>query len=1353
MRLIVMAMLLVANLLCVSSAAPLSRFQVPEPLRPWVDWVTQKQSDFRCPVAHFGEKKSCQWPSELQLNLNHRGGTFSQRVTLYDSGYFRLPGSRELWPSQVAVDGQPAVVVLEDNHPSLWLKVGSYELQGQFAWQKLPERLPLNPATALLSLQREGRTIDYPNFENGVLRLQAKPQATTAPESDRLQLRVYRLLSDGHPMTLETAIQLEVSGSAREVSIGVPLVPESVPLALESALPARLEPNGQLRVQLRPGRHQIRLKARFLSPKKQFSLDTAMSPWPDQEVWAFRSAPKLRITEVEGLAAIDPAQTKMPQAWRRWPAYLMSEKQDFALKVLQRGQAAADPDQWHLQRQLWLDFDGAGYTVQDHITGRMGSDWRLESQGRLQLGSVLVDGRAQLITRLPDGERDGVELRQGHLSVLANARLGGDISNIPSAGWGRDLEALRTTLHLPPGWQLLAATGVDDISQAWVWRWTLYDVFLVLLISLSVGKLWRWWWAPVALLALVLSWHEAAAPQGLWLLVLALVALQRLVSNAKWARAIGVARALCTLLLFVALWPFAVQQTREAIYPQLAQAGQVGGSRDFTEHLGVSEDTPLEATMDMAMESAEVARAMPQQKMQSMTPRKLPELDPDALVQTGPGVPDWRWQRIDLHWQGPVLAEQSIRFWWLTPFTHRLWNALMLVLLVLLLWRVLDVRKSPSGGKGLGRALLASFLLTASAQSQADGFPPKHLLQDLESRLLQQPISGARASIEQLTLSVEDESLQANATLHALQDTMLPLPLGLQDATPLKVTFLDSDEPVQLLRFKQQLWMRLPKGIHQVHFLARLQKTNRVSIALPLPPRRISTHIQGWQVQGLDRNGVPRMVDGRAQLNLKRQQKSAQNAPLKPGQLPAFFRVERQLSLGLTWEVRTRVIRQSPIGRALYLKVPVLAGASVLSDHVQVEAGQVGMTFSANQREVEWVSRLDPVSQLTLVAAETEEYLETWQLNASPIWHVTHEGLPPIQHIDRQNRWGPRWSPWPGESLTLNIVRPKGVVGETTTVTHSQLNATVGERASDYQWQLRTQSSQGGLLPVTLPAGAELLSVQVDGREQPLQLLGGQLELPLRPTEQHFQIHWRLAEALSWHWQSGAVSLPFVSHNVSVNVQLPRDRWTLWTHGPLLGPAVLIWSTLLVILLAAVALAWVSKARLPLGFSAWLLLGVGLSQVSALGLVLVVAWFFALYWRCQMPQNTSAWRVNLFQLCLLGLTLVVASILFWAVQQGLLGQPNMQIAGNGSSANALHWYQDHTDQQLPSVSVWSLPLWVYRGLMLLWALWLAFAMLRWLRWGWQAFGVGGYWQPMRRQRNETKPPVETETGSDEAPPT
>ncbi|MGE0343662.1 MAG: hypothetical protein AB7O86_11425, partial [Porticoccaceae bacterium] len=47
---------------------------------------------------------------------------------------------------------------------------------------------------------------------------------------------------------------------------------------------------------------------------------------------------------------------------------------------------------------------------------------------------------------------------------------------------------------------------------------------------------------------------------------------------------------------------------------------------------------------------------------------------------------------------------------------------------------------------------------------------------------------------------------------------------------------------------------------------------------------------------------------------------------------------------------------------------------------------------------------------------------------------------------------------------------------------------------------------------------------------------------------------------------------------------------------------------------------------------------------------------------------------------------------------------------------------------LPTGAVLSLPLWLYRLAMLAWSLWLVFALLRWVRWGWDCLGTGELWR-------------------------
>jgi hypothetical protein len=105
--------------------------------------------------------------------------------------------------------------------------------------------------------------------------------------------------------------------------------------------------------------------------------------------------------------------------------------------------------------------------------------------------------------------------------------------------------------------------------------------------------------------------------------------------------------------------------------------------------------------------------------------------------------------------------------------------------------------------------------------------------------------------------------------------------------------------------------------------------------------------------------------------------------------------------------------------------------------------------------------------------------------------------------------------------------------------------------------------------------------------------------------------------------------------------------------------------------------------------------------------------------------------------------------LYLAIQAGLLHSPDMQVAGNGSTDTALRWYADRVVGETPGAGVLSLPLWVYRVGMLVWALWLAASLVRAIGWGWRSFGVGGFWRRLALRR---KPPadettVESATGS------
>ena len=64
----------------------------------------------------------------------------------------------------------------------------------------------------------------------------------------------------------------------------------------------------------------------------------------------------------------------------------------------------------------------------------------------------------------------------------------------------------------------------------------------------------------------------------------------------------------------------------------------------------------------------------------------------------------------------------------------------------------------------------------------------------------------------------------------------------------------------------------------------------------------------------------------------------------------------------------------------------------------------------------------------------------------------------------------------------------------------------------------------------------------------------------------------------------------------------------------------------------------------------------------------------------------------------------------------------------------------------------SLPLWLYRVAMLLWALWLAAGLVRGVGPAWRAFSEGGLWRPIPRTPRAPKPPEPSEPPKEDPAP-
>jgi len=1322
---------------------------IPDTLKPWVPWVLQGSEGELCPMLSGGEYKQCVWYGKLSLNVSDQGATFTQKIKVYAKDWVGLPGNAELWPQDVKVGATSLPVISNESEPTLELEAGEYQLSGRFIWKSIPEFLLIPQPTGLIELSLRGSVVKNPELDDDGRLWLEKSTVVESSEEDSEQILVYRHFTDEVPAQMQTQIDLSISGKNREFKLG-PVLPEGFEaVSLNSPLPAKLDKDGTLSIQGRTGEWLVTIEAMSTAPLSKITAPTPKEMWSDEELWVFEARPNLRLVEVSGQPSIDPRQTTLPESWRNWPAYSLAPGASLDFSEQGRGRSAQEGNSLKLNRTYWLDFDGKGATLRDQISGNLKTSRRLEMAAPYQLGRLSIDGEDQLITMLQGSSDRGVEVRREGLSIEADSRLPALRVNQGIAGWKNDFDSVYATINLPPGWKLFWAKGVDQASGEWVGQWTLLDFFLVMMTALATLKLWGRRWGIISLVVMLLVFKESNSPRWIWLAIMAGEALCRFLPEGRVRKIFGVYRKACWGILLLIAIPFAYGEIRTAMYPILEGGsyrtmnynsyGTTGGFAQQAENMPPA---PPYAEPKGAVDRDEyenddgsegrLIQSISKTKKYIQKKERLFKQDPAANVQTGPGINSWTWDSVSLSWQGPVKQDQKMHLILLSPFQNFILAFLRVgFMLALVLRFLIDPSKLLSSLKpAFKAAMILLFAFVLSPDVQAQEIPSKEILDELKTRLLQAPeCSPDCLHLPRMEVSVAGSDLQLTMVVDALAPSAFAIP-GHQNGWLPRTVLIDGQNSEPLYRDPtNQIYLLVSDGVHQVTLKGPLP-LNAFSLPLPMKPQLVALgSLSGWMVDGLDENGQPE-----SNLNFSRGQgavaATTEQGAEQPMQqaLKSFALVERHFLLGLEWEVDTRVVRMSPGGVPLRLEVPLLPGESVVGSQVATENKKMIINMGPQENEVTVASRLDQAERIDLKASEGTDYFEVWTLEAGPTWNVSAEGIPSIQTAGDGNL---EWHPWPGENLSWVIVRPLGAPGQTITVDNSRISVSPGKRESEVTLDANFRTSLGGQHVITLDPNAVIKSVMVNNQEQPVRFEQGKLTLTLNPGAQAVQVVYSDPAAMRWHYRTPKVDLGVTSVNANIEVSMGSNRWTLFLWGPKMGPVVLFWSYLIISIVLAMGLARVPG--LPLKTTSWVLLSLGLTQMPFPIAMIFVGWFFAFLWRERKTLPDSPFLFDIRQLLLVGWTLVALGILLGVIHQGLLGYPNMLVAGNGSYASHFSWYADRTTgTELPYACVYSLPLYVFHLLMLAWALWISFSVLKWIKWAWVIYQKEGIWKQVRR---------------------
>jgi hypothetical protein len=1372
---------LVSTSLFAQSAATDS--PIPPQLKDWRAWAL-KDLDYRaCPFLANSASNApadyiCAWPGRLKLNSDAKGATFSIHWRVEAPSWIFLPGDGELWPQQVTVNAQRQPVLTRTapsggSAPALWLAPGNYEIAGVIPWREQPQQLNVPQSIGLIALSVDAKTVSPIQRDGAQITLGRV--STAAPEADNVELRVYRKLTDGVPAQLSTQIVIGVSGQAREETIGPALPAGFEPISLSSEWPARLDNEGRLHIQVQPGSETLTLDARATAPLTGATAHLPAAPWPKQEVWSYEANSHLRVTAATGALQLDPRQAEVPEEWQSLPTFALADGGKLVIEERSRGLASDEANRLTLQREAWLDFAGGRWFARDEIGGNMSQGWRFDVAAPFTLEQATAQNTSRgneslLITNGTQSGLTGVEWRTPSVALGAGVRIEAAAS-MPVAGWQQTFDSIQATLHFPFGYKLLGAPGADAANGSWISGWTLLDIFICAIVVLVAWRLMGIVGAVVVIVYVLLGYQENGSPLWSLLAAFALALIARALPQGKLQRSADwIRRGALVLLALVAL-PFVASQVRYALYPQLEGGGYSypaqDGANAISNYAGLARHKYARAKMeDQAVAGAVAPPPIPApppppprdlpvpEGIETANPivmiknaPKSPALETvvvtgskiqrsdiidhyseTTVVQTGSGTPSWNLGNTAfLSWSGPVLASQTVHLLIAPPWIVR---PLRLVLVALLAWLIVRLFRNatssrPPRGAAAGAAALVIVGLAMSTGAHAQGYPSEELLRQLRQRLAEMPkCASACAIVADAQVSANGDAIGVTLEVHAGERVAVSIPSDASAAAIKNIQVDGAADDAVVRDANGALWVMVTRGVHRVQ-IDYSTSTDKVALAFPFKPARVVFAGHGWDASGLSEDHLLTET-----LNLARARDSNSTTPTGGvQQFPPFVLVTRALTLGLQWSANTSVQRLSPAQGGFTVEIPTLGDEHVTTSGIKLVNGKVPVAMADGATVSSWESTLDKTDSLTLTAPALTDHAEIWRIVVSPTWHVEFSGVPGVgldaddSPSDFRNF---EFHPLPGEKLTMNITRPAAAQGALRAIDSVSLTSEIGQRAATHVLSFTLRASQGGDQGIALPKESEVLAVNRDGQVLNLRAIAGKLTLPVVPGEHRYDVRFRDSAEVATLVRTPVVSLGQPAANVAIHLQLPADRWLLATFGPPLGPSVLYWGELIVMIVIAYALARTRRTRLR--FRDWLLLGLGFSTFSWLALLVVVAWLFAFDWRGRNEVPRNRWTFNLLQAALALLTVIALFALASAIPQGLLGQPDMHVTGNSSYSQLLRWFADRSTDALPQASALTLPLWVYKVLMLAWALWLANALIGWLREGFAAWTRGGYWR-------------------------
>lgn len=426
------------------------------------------------------------------------------------------------------------------------------------------------------------------------------------------------------------------------------------------------------------------------------------------------------------------------------------------------------------------------------------------------------------------------------------------------------------------------------------------------------------------------------------------------------------------------------------------------------------------------------------------------------------------------------------------------------------------------------------------------------------------------------------------------------------------------------------------------------------------------------------------------------------------------------------------------------IKIGVLNREKVISSDVKYEKGFATISFAPGETYKVVETLWDSIDGFELKYGQktdgNEIIQENWIIEAHPRVQVSFSGLEPLSDVYFSNV-NPveagfsraNFFPFSGESLVVKILSPTAKKGFFAAYDSVFVTTELGDEKLVHKAQVKVRSSTAGTVTWRLEDGVELstVSAQPFGAVQS-QFNNGLLQLDVPVGESVLNLVFEQKRE-GFKVKSPLIIFDAPVANLSWNVLPNKSEWIVWVTSSGLSPAILVWGLLFVIIFLAVAFKKFFKAPFFPSTIGWVGLLAPLVTLSAFAVSIIVLFIVTLEFKFRkfssvLPEKIEKMKYwNLYQFLLLGLAFASFNYFLSGVYQGLLGTPDMMVRSFEPSKGVFYFFVDKVDKGFFDAQVISIPLWWWRILILIWALWISRALVGRFGGIWGLLCLGGLW--------------------------